>query len=65
MEGYLTIRKAAQTGIMPENMLRTWLKEKKLPGVYAGTRFYVNMEALREQLETESRTKTLQVIQRP
>ena len=39
MEGYLTIRKAAQTGIMPENMLRTWLKEKKLPGVYAGTRF--------------------------
>jgi len=36
-----------------ENMLRVMLREKRLPGFYAGNRFYVDVEMLKEQIRRE------------
>ena len=55
MNGFITIRQAAQEGIMPEYRLRMRLKEKRLPGIYAGTKFMINRAALLELLERESK----------
>lgn len=51
---FLTIRQEAQQGIVPEHRLRQMLKQKALPGFYAGTRFYVNHEQFVAQLEAMS-----------
>lgn len=59
MEGYLTIRQAAAKGIMPEYRLRVWQKEGKLPGIYAGSRFYVNTVALKQLLDEETYKNTI------
>lgn len=47
---FLTIRQAARDSGLPEHALRVLVKRGKIPGFYAGTRFMVNIESLREQL---------------
>ena len=64
MEGLLTmkfktIRQTAATGILPEHRLRIMQKNAELPGIYAGNRFLVNVDALREQLDAESRKNAI------
>lgn len=51
---FLTIRETAKLGIISEHHLRLLAAQKHLPGVYAGNRFKVNVDALVEQLERES-----------
>ena len=57
MTQFKTIRKTAATGIVPESFLRSLVAQGKCPGVYSGNRFLVNVDALIEQLDTESRQK--------
>lgn len=54
MNGYVSIKQAANEGILPEYRLRMRLKQKQLPGVYCGTKFMINREALIEMLQAES-----------
>lgn len=49
-----TIRQTAALGILSEHLLRIMLKQGRLPGVYSGNRFLVNVEALVSQLNSES-----------
>lgn len=51
----LTIRKTAKTGIASEYFLRLLVAQGKCPGIYSGNRFLVNVDALVEQLDAESR----------
>lgn len=55
---FRTIAKTAKSEGLPECMLRDMLKRGELPGFYQRTRFYVNVDALREQLETRSKVAT-------
>ncbi|MBR3861401.1 MAG: hypothetical protein IKM84_05945 [Oscillospiraceae bacterium] len=55
MPRFLTIRQIAATGILTENRLRVMQKQGLLPGIMAGRRFLVNLEALTEQLDDLSR----------
>lgn len=50
-----TIRQTAAGKWIPESYLRRLVKEGKCPGVYSGNRFLVNVTALQEQLDAESR----------
>lgn len=55
---FMTIREAAKAGVMREYQLRCLLAQERLPGIYTGTKrrtFLVNLGALAEQLERESR----------
>ena len=49
-----TIRQVAAMGILSEHFLRIRQKQGKLPGVYSGNRFLVNVDALSEMLKEES-----------
>ena len=49
-----TIRQTAALGIVSEHLLRLMLKQGRLPGVYSGNRFLVNVDALIDQLNKES-----------
>ena len=53
---FLTINQTAREIGLPHTCLRTMLAEGQLPGFYAGTRYYVNVDVLREKLDTECRT---------
>ena len=55
MPTFKTIRQTAATGLLPEHRLRIMQKQGHLPGIQAGNRFMVNVDALAEQLERESR----------
>ena len=55
MPTFKTIRQTAATGILPEHRLRLMQKQKLLPGIQSGNRFLVNVDALVEMLNTESR----------
>lgn len=55
MSTFKTIRQTAATGIAPENFLRRLVAQGKCPGIYSGNRFLINVEALAEQLDSESR----------
>lgn len=55
MNEYQTIRQAARATGIPEFLMRTWLKQKKLPGFYAESRYYINVPLLMEMLDAESR----------
>lgn len=46
-----SIRQAAKRGPVSEYLLRLWLKQGKLPGVYSGKKFLVNYEKLLAQLD--------------
>ena len=48
---FVTITQAAKMGVMSVYSLRLMLKQGQLPGYYAGTRFYINLDRLLEQLE--------------
>lgn len=60
MATFKSIKQTAKMGVMSENYIRQLVAAKKCPGVYAGTHFMVNVEALVEQLDAESR-KTAEV----
>ena len=55
MPTFKTIRQAAAMGLMTEHYLRQLVAQGKCPGIRSGNRFLVNVEALTEQLDTESR----------
>ena len=46
----LSIRQTANTGILPESLLRTLVKQGRVPGIYAGRKFLVNYDKLCEWL---------------
>lgn len=46
----MTIRQASEHLGLPTTCLRLWLKDGNLPGCYAGTRFYVDVDALQEKI---------------
>lgn len=54
MPAMKTIRQTAALGILSEHLLRIMLKQGRLPGVYSGNRFLVNVDALVSQLNSES-----------
>ncbi len=49
-----TIRQVAALGILSEHYLRLRLKRGQLPGIYAGSRFLIDVDALTEMLRKES-----------
>lgn len=49
-----TIRQSAAKLSVPEYRLRKMLKENRLPGVYFGSRFMVNITLLEEMLREQS-----------
>lgn len=51
---FMTIREESRAGYWPESGLRRMQKEGKLPGVYSGGRFMVNIPLLVEMLDSES-----------
>ncbi len=50
-----TVRQTSALGWITEHHLRRLIAEGKCPGVYSGNRFLVNVGALQEQLDAESR----------
>ena len=55
MPTFKTIRQAAAMGLMTEHYLRQLVAQGKCPGIRSGNRFLVNIEALSEHLDAESR----------
>lgn len=55
MPKFLTIRQVAATGLLSEHRLRIMVAEGRCPGIQTGNRFLVNITALAEQLDLESR----------
>ena len=55
---FMTINQAAKAIGLPHTCLRAMLANNSLPGFYSGSRYYVNMEMLKEDLEMESRTRS-------
>ena len=49
-----TIRQTASTGFLSEYRLRQMKKQNKLPGVYSGNRFLIDIDMLSRMLEQES-----------
>lgn len=63
MPTFKTIRQAAAMGLMTEHYLRLLVAQEKCPGIRSGNRFLVNVEALAEQLDAESRQNCKAVAQ--
>lgn len=63
MGKFLTIRQTAATGILTEHRIRLLVAAGECPGIRAGNRFLVNVEALAEFLDKESRKGTEEVAQ--
>lgn len=55
MATFKTIRQAAAMGLMTEHYLRLLVAQGRCPGIRSGNRFLVNVDALSEQLDAESR----------
>lgn len=55
MKTYMTIRQTASETGLAAGTLRARLKRNKLPGFYAGSRYYINVPLLMEMLDAESR----------
>jgi len=55
MSKFKTIRQTAAMGIMTEHYLRQLVAQGRCPGIRTGNRFMINVEALIEQLEAESK----------
>ena len=47
---FQTIRETVKSEGIPETALRRLVRDGRVPGFYAGNRFYINVSALREQL---------------
>lgn len=54
MPKFMTIRQVARAGIWPEHRQRIMLKRGELPGVYSGSRFMVNVDALEKLLDAQT-----------
>lgn len=52
---FRTIRQTAKQEVVPEGLIRRLVAQGKCPGIYSGNRFLVNVEALMEQLDKQSR----------
>jgi hypothetical protein len=48
---FMSLRAIAQTGLLPESVLRRFAKQKKLPGFYTGRKYLVNTDLLTAMLE--------------
>lgn len=55
MPEFKTIRQTAATGLISEHFLRLLVAEGKCPGIRTGNRFMVNVPALAEMLDRQSR----------
>lgn len=55
MSTFKTIRQTAATGILTEHRLRLMVAQGNCPGIRTGNRFLVNVEALSELLDRQSR----------
>ena len=55
MAEFKTIRQTAATGMISEHFLRLMVKQNRCPGIQCGNRFLVNVDALAEMLDAESR----------
>ena len=55
MAQFKTIRQTAALGVASEHHLRLMVAQGHCPGIRVGNRFLVNVEALVEQLDRESR----------
>lgn len=42
----MTVRQVARTGILPENAIRTLIKQKKIPAIYSGNKALINFDNL-------------------
>lgn len=58
MSNFKTIRQTAAFGFISEHYIRLLVAQGKCPGVYSGNRFLVNVDALIEQLDKESKKNT-------
>ena len=47
---FVTIVQASKRGVASVYTLRLMLKRGELPGYFAGTRFYINLDKLLEQI---------------
>ena len=55
MQQFKTIRQASRATSVPEWRLRQLVKQKRVPGFYSGSRFYVNLDMFLDQLDAECR----------
>lgn len=55
MPTFRTIRQTAATGILTEHRIRLMVATGECPGIRAGNRFLVNVEALAELLDARSK----------
>lgn len=55
MTTFKTIRQTAATGIISEHYLRLMVKRGECPGIQNGNRYLVNVPALEEMLDKQSR----------
>ena len=55
MSKYLNIRQTAKELDFPETRIRLMVKCGECPGIYSGNRFLVNVGALVEMLDQQSR----------
>lgn len=55
MPEFKTIRQTAATGLTSEHHLRLLVAQGKCPGIRSGNRFLINVQALAELLDAESR----------
>ena len=55
MPEFKTIRQTAATGILSEHRIRLMVAAGQCPGIRTGNRFLVNVSALAEMLDAESR----------
>lgn len=55
MKTYMTINQTVRETGFSGGMLRTRLKHNKLPGFYAGSRYYINVPLFMEMLDAECR----------
>ncbi len=60
MPEFKTIRQVAASKIVSENYLRQLVAQGKCPGIRSGNRFLVNVVALYEMLDAESRKAVVQ-----
>ena len=58
MPTFKTIRQTAALQILPEHRLRLMQKQGLLPGIQAGNRFLINVDALISQLNAMSTENT-------
>lgn len=50
----MTVREVAKTGVLPENAIRTMLKNKTIPAVYSGNKALINFDKLCDYLNSLS-----------